>query len=96
VTSLICDVMLQCFHGNRASELLVMNDIASIKANVQWSPWVTVDGLDLIQDPNNPDDNTTWHESFLLGTRICNAYHAKTGKKDPCCQPLLPTTLFFM
>ena len=41
--------LLQCVHGSRGTELDVMNDIATLDANIQWAPWLTVDGKDVVQ-----------------------------------------------
>jgi hypothetical protein len=31
-----------------ASPMQVMNDIATLDANIQWAPWFTVDGQDVV------------------------------------------------
>ena len=75
--------LLKCFHGKRMRELLVMNDIATLKAEPQWVPWFTVDGVNLVQDPDNENTTASFREQFLLGKKICDAYVAKTGKEAP-------------
>ena len=50
----------------------------------RWAPWFTVDGEDLIQDPNNPNATTSFREMFLLGKKICDTYEIKTGVCEEC------------
>jgi hypothetical protein len=71
--------LLQCMQGTRSQELMIMNDVATLNANIQWAPWITVDGEDLIQDPNNPNATVSFREMFLLGKKICDTYASKTG-----------------
>ena len=75
--------LLKCYHGKRMRELLVMNDIATLDAKPQWVPWFTVDGVDLVEDPDNENTTVSFREQFLLGKKICDAYVAKTGKEAP-------------
>jgi len=75
--------LLACYHGDRMRELLVINDIATLEAKPQWVPWFTIDGADLVQDPDNENSTASFREQFLLGKRVCDAYVAKTGKEAP-------------
>jgi len=61
-------------------ELLVINDIATLEAKPQWVPWFTLDGVPLVQDPDNENSTASYREQFLLGKRVCDAYVAKSGK----------------
>ena len=72
--------LLKCYHGDRMRELLVINDIATLEAKPQWVPWFTLDGVPLVQDPDNENSTASYREQFLLGKRVCDAYVAKSGK----------------
>ena len=64
-------------------ELLVMNNIATIEAKPQWVPWFTLDGVDLVKDPDNKNATVSFREQFLLGKAICDLYVKKTGEDAP-------------
>jgi hypothetical protein len=66
--------LLSCYHGDLMRELLVMNDIATLEAKPQWVPWFTVDGIDLVQDPDNENTTASFREQFLLGKAVCDAF----------------------
>lgn len=82
--------LIKCFNGERARELLVLNDVATLDANIQWAPWITLDGTDLIEDPNNENSTIAFREQFLLGKKICDTYAAKTGKEPPAACATFP------
>ena len=75
--------LLSCYHGDRMRELLVMNNIATIEAKPQWVPWFTLDGVDLVKDPDNKNATVSFREQFLLGKAICDLYVKKTGEDAP-------------
>ena len=86
--------LVACSRGSRVQELAVMADIATLDANIVWAPWFTVDGTDLIQDPNNPEDDgaKAFREQFLLGKKICDTYASKTGQAPPPACATFPQT----
>ena len=75
--------LVQCYRGTRVQELMILNDIATLDANIQWAPWFTIDGTDLIEDPNNTNETQSYRKQFLLGKKICDTYAKKTGKEPP-------------
>lgn len=85
-----------CFSGTRVRELLVMNDIATLDADVNWVPWFTVDGdkivkkedLELIMGKGDMALRSkatadAVQEQFFLGKKICETYVRKSGKPAP-------------
>ena len=68
--------LIKCFNGERARELLVLNDVATLDANIQWAPWITLDGTDLIEDPNNENSTIAFREQFLLGMCLGSVFVA--------------------
>jgi hypothetical protein len=63
----------------------------------RWAPWFTVDGEDLIQDPNKPNATTSFRKMFLLGKKICDTYAIfLLGKKicDTYAKPCTFTDCF--
>jgi hypothetical protein len=85
-----------CFRGTRVRELLVMNDIATLDAEVKWVPWFTVDGDSLVSNQDmevimGPGDKEMKRRAasdavqmqFFLGKKICEAYVRKSGKPAP-------------
>ena len=73
------DALIQCFAGQRARDLFVMNDIATLRAKPQFFPWFTVDDKNIVRGSGAG----AFREQFLLGDKICTAYVAKTGKQAP-------------
>merc|ERR1740117_945105 len=70
-----------------------MNGIATLDANIQWAPWLTVDGSDLVPDPGNTNSSESFRKQFLLGKQICDTYAAKTGKEPPAACATFPQTI---
>ena len=79
--------LVQCFQDKtKITELLVMNDIATLDVDIKWVPWFTVDGQSIVEVTKKSDmsmTSTAFREQFLLGKKICDAFVAKTGKKAP-------------
>jgi hypothetical protein len=64
-------------------ELMIINDLQTLKAKPQWVPWFQVDGQDLVNLPEGGNESAIFREQFLLGKKICELYVAKTGKSAP-------------
>ena len=73
------DAVVRCLTGQRARDLLVMNDIATVNAHPTSFPWFTINGKSIVGKQGAGSSR----EKFLLGNKICKAYVAKTGKKAP-------------
>jgi len=73
-----------CYQGARVQELMIMNDLETVKAKPQWVPWFQVDGQALVDVPKTGGNDTAlFREQFLMGKRICDLYVAKTGNTAP-------------
>ncbi len=72
-----------CYNGPRVQELMIINDLQTLKAKPQWVPWFQVDGQDLVNVPEGGNESAIFREQFLLGKKICELYVAKTGKSAP-------------
>ena len=46
---------------------------------LQWVPWFTLDGVDVVQDADNSNSKASFRGLFLLGKKICDLYVEKTG-----------------
>ena len=86
--------VMECYNGQRAQTLLVMNDIETLEAKPEWVPWVTIDGKPIVSQAEI-DKNTSlaFKSQQLLGSKICNEYVAKTGKSAPAACAAFPQTL---
>ena len=73
-----------CYNGPRVQELMIINDLQTLKAKPQWVPWFEVDGQALVNVPAHGGNETAiFRQQFLLGKKICDLYVAKTGKHAP-------------
>jgi len=62
----------------RSTVLLIKNALATIEqTGRQWVPWLTIEG----EPVSKTDDD--FNQMFLVGTKVCDAYKAKTGKEPP-------------
>jgi len=67
-----------CRQVPRSTVLLIKNALATIEqTGRQWVPWLTIDG----EPVSKTDDD--FNQMFLVGTKVCDAYKAKTGKEPP-------------
>jgi len=83
--------VIACFQSTRVKELMVMNDISTLHADVKWLPWLTVDGSSLLANTqslratnsNISATDPSFREQFFLGKTVCDAYVKKTGLEYP-------------
>ena len=86
--------VMECYNTRRAQQLLVINDMETLAAKPQWVPWFTIDGKPLVTQ-EQIDQNTTlaFKSQSLMGAKICQLWHEKTGRAPPPACASFPKTI---
>ena len=64
------EALNMCYDGQRVQELMILNDMQTMKAKPEWVPWFQLDGQSLVNVVPGGNDTAAFRQQFLMGKKV--------------------------